>query len=52
VVKEAIVNAIIHRDYRLNRDIFVRIFDDRIEVESPGVFPGNITPANIARWRA
>ncbi len=49
VVKEAIVNAIIHRDYRLNRDIFVRIFDDRIEVESPGVFPGNITPVNIAR---
>jgi ATP-dependent DNA helicase RecG len=49
VVKEAIVNAVIHRDYRLNRDIFVRIFDDRIEVESPGVFPGNITPATIAK---
>lgn len=49
VVKEAIVNAIIHRDYRLNRDIFVRVFDDRIEVESPGVFPGNITPANISK---
>ena len=49
VVKEAIVNAIIHRDYRLNRDIFIRIFDDRIEVESPGVFPGNITPSNISR---
>lgn len=49
VVKEAIVNAVVHRDYRLNRDIFVRIFDDRIEVESPGVFPGSITPANIAR---
>jgi ATP-dependent DNA helicase RecG len=47
VVQEAIVNAVIHRDYRLNRDIFVRIFDDRIEVESPGAFPGNITPANI-----
>ncbi len=47
VVKEAIVNAVIHRDYRLNRDIFIRVFDDRIEVESPGVFPGNITPANI-----
>lgn len=47
VVKEAIVNAVIHRDYRLNRDIFIRLFDDRIEVESPGVFPGNITPANI-----
>lgn len=49
VIKEAIVNAVIHRDYRLNRDIFVRIFDDRIEVESPGVFPGNITPATIAK---
>jgi ATP-dependent DNA helicase RecG len=49
VIKEAIVNAVIHRDYRLNRDIFVRIFDDRIEVESPGVFPGIVTPANIAR---
>lgn len=49
VVKEALVNAIVHRDYRLNRDIFVRIFDDRIEVESPGLLPGNITPATIAR---
>ncbi|MFW2356423.1 ATP-binding protein [Hydrogenophaga sp.] len=47
VVKEAIVNAVIHRDYRLNRDIFVRIFDDRIEVESPGLFPGRITADNI-----
>ena len=46
VVKEAIVNAVIHRDYRLNRDIFVRIFDDRIEVENPGLFPGRITPDN------
>ncbi|MDF1580934.1 MAG: ATP-binding protein [Desulfuromonadales bacterium] len=49
VVKEAIVNAVIHRDYRLNRDILIRIFDDRLEVDSPGVFPGNITPANIVK---
>lgn len=48
VMKEAIVNAVIHRDYRLNRDIFIRIFDNRIEVESPGMFPGAITLANIA----
>lgn len=47
VVKEAIVNAILHRDYRLNRDILIRIFDDRLEVESPGSFPGSTTPANI-----
>lgn len=49
VVKEVIVNAVVHRDYRLNRDIFIRIFDARVEVESPGVFPGGITPATIAR---
>jgi ATP-dependent DNA helicase RecG len=47
VVKEAIVNAVIHRDYRLNRDIFVRIFDNRIEIESPGALPGTVTVANI-----
>ena len=47
VVKEAIVNAVVHRDYRLNRDISIRLFDDRIEVESPGTFPGTIKPANI-----
>ncbi|HBA71898.1 MAG: hypothetical protein A2X82_12975 [Geobacteraceae bacterium GWC2_55_20] len=49
VVKEAIVNAVIHRDYRLNRDIFIRIFDNRIEVESPGAFPGSINENNIAK---
>ena len=49
VVKEAVVNAVIHRDYRLNRDILIRIFDDRLEVDSPGVFPGAITPANIVK---
>jgi ATP-dependent DNA helicase RecG len=49
VVKEAIVNAAVHRDYRLNRDIFIRVFDDRVEIESPGAFPGNITAANIGK---
>lgn len=49
VVKEAIVNAVVHRDYRLNRDIFVRVFDDHIEIESPGLLPRGITPATIRR---
>lgn len=49
VVKEAIVNAVVHRDYRLNRDIFVRIFDDHVEIESPGLLPKGITPATIRR---
>lgn len=49
VIKEAITNAVIHRDYRLNRDIQVRIFDNRIEVLSPGLFPGRITAATVHR---
>lgn len=47
VVKEAITNAILHRDYRHPRDVNVRILDDRIEIESPGEFPANITPSTI-----
>ncbi len=46
-IKEAITNAVIHRDYYTKRDIEVRIFEDRIEIESPGLFPFNITPSNI-----
>ncbi|WP_216644624.1 ATP-binding protein [Candidatus Thiodictyon syntrophicum] len=49
VIKEAITNALIHRDYRLNRDVQIGIFDNRIEVLSPGLFPGTITPANVSR---
>ncbi len=49
VIKEAITNALIHRDYRLNRDVQIRIFDNRIEVISPGLFPGRITSATVHR---
>lgn len=51
-VKEAITNAVVHRDYHTQRDIEIRIFEDRLEVESPGLLPSNITPANIGYVRA
>ena len=44
---EIITNAVLHRDYSIARDIQVRIFDNRIEVESPGKLPGHITEKNI-----
>src|SRR5439155_421265 len=44
---EIITNAVLHRDYSLASDIQIRIFDNRIEVESPGRLPGHITPENI-----
>lgn len=51
-VKEAITNAVIHRDYQTKRDIEIKIFEDRIEIESPGLLPLNITPSNIGIERA
>lgn len=45
---EAIVNACVHRSYGLRTmNIFVKMFDDRFEVESPGGFPPLVTPENI-----
>lgn len=47
-VREALVNAVAHRDYRLGgRRIEVRMFSDRMEVTSPGGLPGFITVDNI-----
>jgi len=47
-VREALVNAICHRDYRLRgRRIELRMFPDRLEVISPGGLPGFITAENI-----
>ena len=38
-IREAIVNAICHRDYESTGNVQVRIFDDRIEVWNPGGLP-------------
>ncbi len=39
-LREVIINAIAHRDYSLSGPIKIAIYDDRIEVFSPGNFPG------------
>lgn len=44
---EIITNAVLHRDYSLPTDVQLRIYDDRIEVESPGRLLGHITPQNM-----
>jgi ATP-dependent DNA helicase RecG len=49
-VREAILNAVSHRDYRLPGSIFVRQYPRRLEVVSPGGFPPGITLENIL-WR-
>lgn len=46
-VREAVLNAVSHRDYRLPGSVFVRQFPRRLEVVSPGGFPPGITAENI-----
>lgn len=47
-VREALVNALCHRDYRLTgKRVEIRQFDDRLEISSPGGLPGYITLDNI-----
>lgn len=48
VRQEMIVNAITHRDYSiLGTDIQIKMFDNRIVVESPGKLPGLVNADNI-----
>ncbi|PKO22715.1 MAG: transcriptional regulator [Chloroflexi bacterium HGW-Chloroflexi-1] len=49
-VREAILNAVSHRDYRLAGSVFVRQLPRRLEVVSPGGFPPGINLDNIL-WR-
>lgn len=51
-IREAIVNAVAHRDYQIRGDeIRVLMFSDRIEFYSPGRLPGHITIQNLVDER-
>lgn len=50
VVRESVLNAVSHRDYRLPGSVFVRQYPRRLEVVSPGGLPEGITVENIL-WR-
>ena len=47
VVREAILNAVTHRDYRLQGSVFVKQFPRKLAITSPGGFPAGITVENI-----
>ncbi len=52
VVREAIVNAVAHRDYAIRGDnIRVLMFSDRMEIYSPGRLPGHVTLENLTTER-
>lgn len=47
VVREAILNAVSHRNYQLAGNVFIRQFPDRLVIESPGGLPNGISIDNI-----
>lgn len=47
VLEELLVNAIVHRDYLVDAPIRVFVYDDRIEIVSPGHLPNNLTVDNV-----
>ena len=45
VVREALVNAIVHRDYSITgTDVEISVYSDRLEIVSPGRLPNTVTP--------
>lgn len=49
-VREAVLNAVAHRDYRQGGSIFIRQYPRRLEIVSPGGFLPGITPENVL-WK-
>ena len=48
VIREAVVNALVHRDYSVaGTDIMLSIYSDRLEIQSPGRLPNTVTPQSM-----
>jgi ATP-dependent DNA helicase RecG len=47
VVRELLVNALVHRPYTQRGDIFLNLHPERLEVVNPGLLPLGVTPRNV-----
>jgi ATP-dependent DNA helicase RecG len=47
LVRELLVNAMVHKSFTIAGDIFIRVYPDRIEITNPGGLPLGITKDNI-----
>lgn len=47
VIRELLVNALVHRPYTTRGDIFINLYPDRLEIHNPGLFPLGVTETNI-----
>ncbi len=52
-IREALVNAVVHRNYsNLGRDIRIGIYDDIVDIVSPGGFPSTLTQDDVLNGRS
>ena len=49
VIQELLVNALVHRDYFIQDTVKLYVFEDRIEIISPGKLPNSLTEEQIKR---
>lgn len=50
-IHELIANTFFHKDYSVEDEVHTRIFDNQIDIMSPGGFPASVNPKNIKDTR-
>lgn len=48
-LREAIINAVCHRDYMVSSPVNIRLFDDRLEIWNPGSLPSDLSPEALLK---
>ncbi len=51
-IREAVINAIVHRDYQSSAEIQIKIYDDRIWIWNPGKLPPQLTVDDLKKVHA
>ncbi|MBU1667211.1 putative DNA binding domain-containing protein [bacterium] len=51
VIRELLINAFAHKSYTISGDIFISVYSDRLEIQSPGGLPLGVTKDNILHQR-
>lgn len=47
IIRELLINALVHRPYTQRGDIFLNLYPDRLEIVNPGPLPLGVTPGNV-----
>lgn len=47
LIREILINALVHRPYTQGGDIFIRLTPEKLEITNPGSLPAGVTPENV-----